>query len=177
MWHDFCLCICAQNTGNELGELLFFFFFSFTFKYWTLTGTVKPQFILQVWSVVSFWSYFSYFDDTATVTHWHPTMFFWVSPKRESGLCACLCANVCVFFWPHMREELCSFLWLASSTDLHGGSVVFTWTWPITPFLPSMIAVLSLTPIRIFSRLLICPLISVSSSASLPGFNYNLKKK
>lgn len=101
MSHDFCYVIAAKYW--ELGKYCESTVGCFVF--WTLTGTVKPQFILQVWSVVSFWSYFSHFDDTGPLwltAHGHPKCFFWVSPERESGLCAFLSASVHVFLAAHL---------------------------------------------------------------------------
>lgn len=67
--------------------------------------TLKPQFILQGWSVVSFWSYISYFDATEPLwltANWHPTMFFVSqSQEREDCVCASVCTSMCMFLAAH----------------------------------------------------------------------------
>lgn len=175
MSHDFCYVIAAKYW--ELGKYCESTVGCFVF--WTLTGTVKPQFILQVWSVVSFWSYFSYFDDTGPLwltAHGHPKCFFWVSPERESGLCAFLSASVHVFLAAHLSGaagpafHFCD--WQTALIYMEEQWYLLEHGQLLSVFLLSALAVLSLTPMRIFMKLLISPLAFFFNFPSLPGFNY-----
>lgn len=102
-------------------------------------------------------------------------VFLSQSGERKWSVCVSLCQRA--RFSGSTFKRSCwacvSFLWLANCTDLHGGAVVFTWTWPITlsffclrllsfPWLPCAFSWNSWSLLLRF----------FFNFPSLPGFNY-----
>lgn len=103
-------------------------------------------------------------------------VFLSQSGERKWSVCVSLCQRA--RFSGSTFKRSCwacvSFLWLANCTDLHGGAVVFTWTWPITLCLSSVCACCPFpdSHAHFHETLDLSSCVFFFYFPSLPGFNY-----